>query len=696
MARQSVAARIRAGAAKTSSSKRSKPASRTTPGPTAAVSTATKIGRKLDAAPDRIDVRDWFYQPTLQPLPSELDNRKLVPEILDQGEDGACTGFALAGVINFHLARRKIRRSVSPYMLYELARMYDEWPGQNYEGSSARGAMIGWVRHGVCEVSKWPKPKQDEKIAAAARLTPEIATLSRQTPGGAFYRIQHRQVRDMHAALFELGILYCTLMVHEGWEEPEPPQRDAFPLPVIRRQGRADDGHAVALVGYTQDGFIVQNSWGPRWGSGGYAILPYEDFMMHATDVWAAQLGVPVNVDLWEDKYADTTKGISRAANVIPLAEIRPYVIDCGNDGQLSQNGNYWTTELDVQRLFNEIIPDATKGWKKQRVMLYLHGGLNNEDDVARRVVAFRDVLLENEIYPIHIMWESGAFETLKDLIDDHLHKDARAGGAADWLAKTRENLEEAWDRTLEFTVALPGGALWKEMKRNAELSSKHAPGPQGQLLGAMQIIAKHAAEALAPVQNKKAWELHVVGHSAGSIYAGFALPHLLEVGVTLASMQFMAPAISVDLFKILIAPYIVNGQCPHPTVYVLSDDAERKDTVGAYGKSLLYLVSNAFEGRRSVPLLGMQKFISDQATDWAGKRIVNCFDPEMNRLFKQTVDGEPSLIVAGQPGDARSASQSQSHGGFDNDPDTLNSVLRRIVGKDKLTRPFTPRDLNY
>ena len=31
-------------------------------------------GRKLDAFPDRLDSRDWFYQPTLAPLPSVLVN----------------------------------------------------------------------------------------------------------------------------------------------------------------------------------------------------------------------------------------------------------------------------------------------------------------------------------------------------------------------------------------------------------------------------------------------------------------------------------------------------------------------------------------------------------------------------------------------------------------------------------------------
>jgi len=293
-------------------------------------------------------------------------------------------------------------------------------------------------------------------------------------------------------------------------------------------------------------------------------------------------------------------------------------------------------------------------------------------------------------------MWESGAFETLKNLINDRLHQDARAGGAADWLAKTRDGLDEAWDRTLEFTVALPGTAFWKEMKKNAELSSDHAPGPNGELLGAMQILAKHATDALAAVQNKKDWELHIVAHSAGSIYTAFALPLLVPLGVTLASVQFMAPAITVDLFKQLILPSINKGDCPHPTLYVLSDSAERKDTVGAYGKSLLYLVSNSFEGSRNVPLLGMQKFVSDKTVGSDGKRLIGCVDSQMNTLFKQQVDGEPSLVVASDPGDAQSSSQSHSHGGFDNDADTLNSLLRRIVGKNNLTRPFTTRDLQY
>jgi hypothetical protein len=98
----------------------------------AELSVEEKLDKTLDAFPDRIDPKDWPYQPSLRPLPDQLVNCHLVPAILDQGNEGACTGFALAAVINFLLAQRGTRRSVSARMLYELARRYDEWPGENY------------------------------------------------------------------------------------------------------------------------------------------------------------------------------------------------------------------------------------------------------------------------------------------------------------------------------------------------------------------------------------------------------------------------------------------------------------------------------------------------------------------------------------------------------------------------------------
>ncbi len=654
---------------------------------------AATPARQFDAWPDRVDIRDWFYRPGLNALPEEVVNCGRVPEILDQGSDGACTGYALAAVIQFLLNAHGIRRRVSPWMLYEMARRYDEWPGAQYSGSSARGAMKGWVRHGVCARDSWPADRRGGALTAAA------AAEAQRTPGGAFYRVMHRQVRDMHAALAEVGALYCTLMVHEGWDAPGPMVARAghgqrhVSLPIIRRRGHAPDGgHAVAIVGYTREGFIVQNSWGARWGARGFALLPYEDFLLNATDVWAAQLGVPVSVDLWVGGGADSTEGLQRASRSIPLNEIRPYVVNLDSNGELSQSGNYWTTEADIEQLFDEVIPARTRTWTRRRVLLYLHGGLQDGEAVARRIIAFRDVLMANEIYPVHIMWESGVVQSLCDMIRGRFaDADDRPGGVRDWFQKLRDGLAEAKDWSFEHSVSMAGTRLWAEMKANARLASCH---PDGR--GGAQLLIAHARRALARLSPaaRQRWELHVVGHSAGAIFAAHALPLLARLGVSFRTLQFLAPALRIDAFRDLVMTAVENRSCPLPTLYLLSDAAERADTVAKiYGKSLLYLVSNAFEGRRDTPMLGLQRCVSPDGHP-AGRPTL-APDPDVAALFTREADGRPALVIAGAAGAPGNLSNSTSHAGFDTDPETLNSVVWRVIGEAP-RRPFTARDLTY
>ena len=131
-------------------------------GTIATVNGGKQVERKLNVRRDTLDFRDRMFEATLIEVPTHIPLaawRKWRVPVLDQGEEGACTGFGLATVANYLLSRRKVvpdSEPVSARMLYEMARRYDEWPGESYSGSSARGAMKGWHKHGVCREDGWP------------------------------------------------------------------------------------------------------------------------------------------------------------------------------------------------------------------------------------------------------------------------------------------------------------------------------------------------------------------------------------------------------------------------------------------------------------------------------------------------------------------------------------------------------------
>jgi len=235
-----------------------------------------RLGRRtLDARPDTVDFRDRMFVPTLIEVPTTrplAEYRRAGVPILDQGTEGACTGFGLATVIHYLLrTRRRVpdRHEVSPRMLYNMARRYDEWPGENYSGSSARGAMKGWHKHGVCSSLHWRyiefEQKQDRKLFAG-RYEDAL-----RRPLGAYFRVNHKDIIAMHAAMSEVGILYATAQVHAGWD-------DVGGDGIIKWTEETDieGGHAFAIVAYDERGFWIQNSWADDWGKDGFARITYD------------------------------------------------------------------------------------------------------------------------------------------------------------------------------------------------------------------------------------------------------------------------------------------------------------------------------------------------------------------------------------------------------------------------------------
>lgn len=629
--------------------------------------------RKFDARADTVDFRDRMFIPSLIEVPPRIDVESYqsvgVP-ILDQGAEGACTGFGLATVCNYLLRTRRVEpeeAAVSPYMLYQLAKRYDEWPGEDYDGSSARGAMKAWHKHGVCVNDLW----RNGKGKTGKRLSAQRSHDACIRPLGAYFRVNHKDLVAMHAAIADVGILYATAIVHNGWSKVK---KDG----VIHFDNEVLGGHAFAIVAYDNDGFWIQNSWGREWGKRGFARIGYEDWLENGTDVWVARLGVPIR--LGQSTAAGKGRSLALRQSGRPnQAELRPHIISVGNDGKFRDSGPYGTNANDVDAIFEEDFPRITANWRNKRILLYAHGGLVGEEDAVNRIADYRDALLDCEIYPIAFIWRTDFWTTLKNILQDSIRKRQPEG----FLDDAKDFLLDRLDDTLEpIARALMGRAQWKEMKENALLSTTSAHG-------AARLAAHHIAELC---NRDPSIELHIAGHSAGSIFQA-PLTQLLStsgqieqgplrnregLGITISSLTLWAPACTTELFKECYLPAINQGSIETFSLYTLTDAAEKDDhCANVYHKSLLYLVSHAFEDKPRIPLfregepiLGMAKYVEtdrDLAKLWKNEHC----------QWVQT----PNQHAMGSP----FASTACAHGDFDDDTATVTGTFARILRKNNV-----------
>ena len=159
---------------------------------------------------------------------------------------------------------------------------------------------------------------------------------------------------------------------------------------------------------------------------------------------------------------------------------------------------------------------------------MHAHGGLVSETSALTYALSAYQWWLDRDIYPIYFIWETSAFEIIKQRL-------GLSRGLGDW-----------WDRRFEQFARPVGKPLWGAMKEAALLSSSLDAGG-GDAGGAWKF-----AKALAPlVKNPppgKRISLHTVGHSAGAIFHAHYIPALVER--VLESVPAAPPAHFADLFE--------------------------------------------------------------------------------------------------------------------------------------------------
>jgi hypothetical protein len=504
-------------------------------------------------------------------------------------------------------------------------------------------------------------------------------------------------VLDVQAAICEVHAVYAQAIVHSGWDNFAGTIDVAgIALPVIDPHGKTDGGHAFALAGYTRDGFIVQNSWGDGWGYGGFALLTYEDWIANGNDAWVAAIGAPMSV---ERKLALVLKTRQEAARITgnavgkakrgtgaetvpPWSEREAYehAIVMGNDGKLIRRLPFTHSAGDnldyvaVQR----IAEHAPK-----KIAVYVHGGLNSEEDALLRARRLGPWFKENDIYPLFVVWRTGVLESLGQIGEDQTKKfeeqmkQIRARGFGDLTEWVVDKAREAFDRGFEAAAEkLIGKAVWSQMKQNAAMAAAGSGGV------AALVTALTQAE-------KGGAEIHLLGHSAGAIMLG----HMLAASagqLDYASCGLFAPACTMAFAVEHFGGAFAANTLPAKSLHVdyLTDEAERGDSVGPYGKSLLYLVSRGLEDHHKTPILGLELAWTKSG---AGKAMT--LDEKLHKaagpawldlVAKHSVSSSaysgPKVVIKRVKKDEETIDI--AHGSFDNDIAVVTNCLTRILGR--------------
>lgn len=192
--------------------------------------------RRLDWYP-HFDERSRDYPVTAVAPTQDLVSRTwLTTVVLDQGREGACTGFATAHELDAEPDHVEGVSAELALQLYHRAQQLDEWPGENYSGSSVLAAVTAAKELGYIAEFRWAFGEDDLAIAVS-NVGPAV-----------------------------LGITW-----YEGMSETD---ENGY----IEPTGAVVGGHAIACIGIDVEtgDYLLLNSWSAAWGRDGVARIKRE------------------------------------------------------------------------------------------------------------------------------------------------------------------------------------------------------------------------------------------------------------------------------------------------------------------------------------------------------------------------------------------------------------------------------------
>jgi C1A family cysteine protease len=240
----------------------------------------SRLGRKYTCIPSPFDKRDFSIEGLFKSyaLPEAWDLRPTSP-IRDQGNEGACTGFA-GSALQDHLWRAH-KLIFSPEDLYWNERLLEGTTDQD-SGAMIKDCMRALLKFGIClEV--------DDPYKAGTFMR---APTNKAVSDAMAFRIKsyHRlhTFAEFKTAIYAGSPVDIGFTVYESFESDEVAKTGIVPMP--KRGEEKLGGHSVLGIGYKPGYGIFKNSWGTGWGDHGYFYLPEKYFTRSKmSDLWIVQ-----------------------------------------------------------------------------------------------------------------------------------------------------------------------------------------------------------------------------------------------------------------------------------------------------------------------------------------------------------------------------------------------------------------------
>lgn len=224
--------------------------------------------------PSEDDPRDYIAESiyreskTLGNYPKTLDLTNDLPEVRNQGSRGTCAAFTASTIKEW---QEKTDSGFTGKMSPEF--VYFHRMNKPNSGMYSRDVMKILVERGCCAEHELTYRSSDSR--APESIPNKILESAKNNRSEVYARVN--TIEGLKTALYQSGPCYISFTVYdvrpEFWRKKSP-------------ESKAVGGHAVTVVGYNDKGFILRNSWGKRFGDGGYVIYPYEDFGSHR-EIWS-------------------------------------------------------------------------------------------------------------------------------------------------------------------------------------------------------------------------------------------------------------------------------------------------------------------------------------------------------------------------------------------------------------------------